>query len=183
MTRATGWALLNDSGAPCLDGADDWWADDDGKMLRNQNVHDLYLFAHGSDYAAALRDLRTVGGAIPMPLRSQLGVMFSRWFDYDEEGVVALVGEFEQRSLPLDALILDMNWHKKPGWTGYSWDRNLFPDPAALTAWLRAKGLVVGANLHDAQGVLPEEDTYNEVARIMGVPPGAPVSLSLTNRT
>ena len=24
---------------------------------------------------------------------------------------------------------LDMNWHTKDGWTGFSWDRQLFPYP------------------------------------------------------
>jgi alpha-glucosidase (family GH31 glycosyl hydrolase) len=37
------------------------------------------------------------------------------------------IEEFREYSLPLDVLILDMNWHKKNDWTGYTFDSNLFP--------------------------------------------------------
>jgi alpha-glucosidase (family GH31 glycosyl hydrolase) len=54
-----------------------------------------------------------VGGKIPMMPRRNAGVWFTRWYDYAAPDVVDLVGEFEQRGLPLDVLVLDMNWHKK----------------------------------------------------------------------
>lgn len=37
------------------------------------------------------------------------------------------IDQFRQYSLPLDVLILDMNWHKKNDWTGYTFDPHLFP--------------------------------------------------------
>jgi alpha-glucosidase len=183
VVSRSGWALVNDTGAPCLDAADDWWADETGVMLRNRNRHDLYLFAHGADFRGALRDFTAVGGAVPLPPRYQLGVLFSRWYDYDTEGVQSLVRQFERRRLPLDGLILDMSWHTKPAWTGYTWDGHLYPDPADLTGWLRRRGLAVGANLHDAGGVGAWEASYARVAAAMGVILGAGVPLSLTNKT
>jgi len=61
-------------------------------------------------------------------------------------------------------LVLDMDWHK-PGWTGWSWNRELIPDPDDLLAWLHARGLAVTLNLHPADGVAPHEDRYGAFMR------------------
>lgn len=106
VVSKSGWALVNETGVPCLDAADDWWADGAGKMLRNRDTHDLYLFAHGHDYAGALADLTAAGGKIPMMPRRNGGVWFTRWYDYDAADVADLLDDFEQRSLPLDVLVL-----------------------------------------------------------------------------
>ena len=50
VVSKSGWALVNETGVPCLAG-NDWWTDASGKMLRNQDDHDLYLFAHGGSYS------------------------------------------------------------------------------------------------------------------------------------
>ena len=61
VVSRSGWAVVNDTASPCLDADLDWWADASGKMNRNADAEDLYLFAHGHDYAAALEDLSRVG--------------------------------------------------------------------------------------------------------------------------
>ena len=185
VVSRSGWALVNETGVPCLDSTDDWWADASGKMLRNADAHDLYLFAHGHDYKAALRDLTAVGGQVPLLPRRNLGVWFTRWYDYDAADVEGLVGEFEARTLPLDILILDMNWHKKDDWTGYSWDPTLFPAPRDTTGYLHSRGIAVGANLHDASGVNAWEDTYAAFASALGLSAasGARINMSLTNKS
>ena len=73
LVSRSGWALVNETGVPCL-GPEDWWADASGKMLRNADTHDLYLFAHGHDYMGALADYRLVGGRTPIIPRRNLGV-------------------------------------------------------------------------------------------------------------
>ena len=82
VVSRSGWALVNETGVPCLDAQHDWWADGAGKMLRNRDEHDLYLFAHGHDYTGALADLTAAGGKIPMMPRRNAGVWFTRWYDY-----------------------------------------------------------------------------------------------------
>ena len=181
VVSRSGWALVNETGVPCLDAQHDWWADGAGKMLRNRDEHDLYLFAHGRDYAGAIADLVAAGGDVPLLPRRSLGVWFTRWYDYDAADAVGLLNEFESRSLPLDILILDMNWHSKQSWTGYSWDRNLFPEPHDALGRIHARGVAVGANLHDAEGVGPWEDSYAAVAERMGTPKGKAVPLDLVN--
>jgi len=178
VVSRSGWALVNETGVPCLD-SDDWWADGAGKMLRNVDTHDLYLFAHGHDYPGALADLRAVGGKIPVLPRRNFGVWFTRWYDYDASDVRDILGDFEQRGLPLDVLVLDMNWHTKEDWTGYSWDTTLFPQPKDILSWVHHKGVSVAANLHDADGVQAYEAKHAAAAAAMGLP-GSTESLAFT---
>ena len=65
---------------------------------------------------------------------------------------------------------LDASGHSK-GWTGYSWNRLLFPDPPALLSKMHADGLKTSLNLHPASGIQPWEDHYPEMARAMGIDP------------
>ena len=179
----SGWALVNETGVPIL-AEDDWWADATGTMIRNKDTHDLYLFAHGHDYMGALSDLTKVGGRVPILPRRNLGVWFTRWYDYDAADVRGIIADFEQRALPLDILVLDMNWHMKNDWTGYTFDDTLFGNPKEVLDWLHAKGLHVAANLHDADGINPWEAQYASAAAAMGLPTtGGAIPLSLTNKS
>ena len=53
----------------------------------------------------------------------------------------------------------------QPEWTGYTWDTVQYPDHVALLGWLHSLGLPIGANLHDAEGVMDFELRYPEMAK------------------
>ncbi len=186
VVSSSGWALVDESGVPVLDG-DDWWTDEAGKMLRSKDALDLYLFGHGHDYLGALSDLSRVGGRVPLVPRANLGVWWTRWYDFDATDVAALPDAFEARTLPLDVLVLDMNWHSKQDWTGYTWDPSLYPRPAETMRRLHEAGLVVAANLHDADGIGTWEDSYADVCEALGLPPpsasSARVNFTLVNKS
>ena len=61
--------------------------------------------------------------------------------------------DYESRGLPLDVFVLDMDWHMKNGWTGWTFDKQLFPYPEDTLGYLKSRGLLLAANLHDALGV------------------------------
>ena len=70
-----------------------------------------------------------------------------------------------------------MDWHytdgDRGGWTGWSWNRTLFPDPAKFLRWLDGEGIRSTFNLHPADGVRCGEDSYADVARDMGIDPAS----------
>ena len=70
------------------------------------------------------------------------------------------------------------------GWTGYSWNRELFPDPAEFLRRLHEQGLRVTLNVHPADGVRAFEDRYPAMARALGIDPasGDPVAFDVTNQ-
>lgn len=85
--------------------------------------------------------------------------------------------DFEKHHIPLSVCIVDMDWHKtktgnaSSGWTGYSWNRELFPDPDEFIDQLHARNLKTALNLHPAEGVHSHEDQYPLMATRMGLDP------------
>jgi alpha-glucosidase len=57
------------------------------------------------------------------------------------------------------------------GWTGYSWNKLLFPHPEAFLSNIHREGLKVTLNLHPAGGIEPWETSYPAMARAMGIDP------------
>ena len=79
------------------------------------------------------------------------------------------IEQHQIHSLPLDVLILDMNWHTKNGWTGYTFDSNLYPDyQSFLNEITEGFGLAIGANLHDADGIGAWEGLYQKAVNAIG---------------
>ncbi len=138
---------------------------------------DWYFFAYGHDFAAALAEYTQISGSVPLIPRWVLGAWWSRYWAYSEEDLRTLVAAFATHDLPLDVLVIDMDWHTPDGWTGYTWNRELFPDPPAFLAWLHEQGLRTTLNLHPADGVHPHEEAYPAFADAMGQDPAerAPV--------
>ena len=160
LISRSGWALVVDS----FDRSGT--ATTGGRILagpcteRNSTV-DWYLFAHGHDYKGALKAYTQIGGHIPVYPRAMSGVMWSRWYNMDARDVLDLINDYESRGLPLDVHILDMNWHLKNDWTGYSWDPRLIPNATDLMQYVtEERKLMQFVNLHDADGIAAWETQY-----------------------
>src|SRR5262249_30085560 len=97
-----------------------------------------------------------------------LGCWWSRFWAYSADDLKQLVKDFEAHDIPLDVLVVDMDWHTPDGWTGYTWNRDLFPDPAAFLAWVHSQGLRVTLNLHPAEGLHKFESAYPQFAALLG---------------
>jgi len=143
---------------------------------RIQGNEDLYFFGYGHDYKACIKDYYKVSGATPLLPRFALGNWWSKYWDYTDEEQKELILNFEQRNIPLAVCIIDMDWHVTDipekygrGWTGYSWNRDNYPDPKAFLSWLKTKKLQSALNLHPALGIRAYEDCYEEVADFMDV--------------
>ena len=59
------------------------------------------------------------------------------------------------------------------GWTGYSWNTDLFPDYRKFLRDLQARNLKVTVNLHPADGVRPFEEAYEGMAKALDMDPEA----------
>jgi alpha-glucosidase len=180
-----GWVMVDDSAGPLFDNSDWPWAIERPAGQRQ----DWYLFAYGHDYRTALADYIRVAGRIPLPPRFAFGIWWSRYWAYTDEELQQLVMQFHDHNVPLDVLVIDMDWHptfgvrwwenKKDdagqtlGWTGYTWNNLYFPNPPEFLGWLHSQGLKVTLNMHPASGVQPFEQAYPAMARAMGVDPAA----------
>lgn len=174
LLATDGWTLIDDSDNFLFDGDKEWeWVEkrpDDG-------AQDWYFLAYGHDYKAALRDFTLFAGKMPLPPRYAFGYWWSRYWAYSDKELRTLVKNFRAYDIPLDVLVIDMDWHytdgDRGGWTGWSWNRTLFPDPAKFLRWLGGEGIRSTFNLHPADGVRCGEDSYADVARDMGIDPAS----------
>jgi hypothetical protein len=183
LVSRDGWVVVDDTARPLFDDSDWPWA-----VARPERpAQDWYFFGHGHDYRGALGDFVKVAGRIPIPPRFAFGTWWSRYWSYTDQELMDLVGQFESHDVPLDVLVIDMDWHltfnlrwdkrvldqsgNRLGWSGYTWDPALFPDPEGFLSWCEAHGLKTPLNLHPASGVQPHERAYAAMARAMGIDP------------
>ena len=162
----------------------------DGTVGPRQNpVDDKYIFAYGHDYRQALKDFYLICGKVPMLPRYVLGNWWSRYRAYTQDEYLSLMDRFIEENLPFTVATVDMDWHwvdvnsrfnasfparniaNGPGWTGYSWNTELFPDYKDFLKKLHEKNLHVTLNLHPADGIRFFEDMYEELARSQNIDP------------
>lgn len=185
-----GVAVLNDSKTLLLG--------NNGKIkLRNKNTTDIYFFCYGFNYREAVRDLFLLTGKPPLIPRFALGNWWSRYKAYTQTEYTELMERFIDEKIPVTVATIDMDWHwvdvvKRfgidalddkhknsiyelfyntvfPGWTGYSWNTDLFPDHKAFLNWLNDNGFKVTMNLHPASGCKFYEDAYEDFCEYMGI--------------
>lgn len=174
LLATDGWTLIDDSDNFLFDGDKEWeWVE----KRPDDSAQDWYFLAYGHDYKAALRDFTLFAGKMPLPPRYAFGYWWSRYWAYSDKELRTLVKNFRAYDIPLDVLVIDMDWHytdgDRGGWTGWSWNRTLFPDPAKFLRWLDGEGIRSTFNLHPADGVRCGEDSYADVARDMGIDPAS----------
>ncbi len=184
--------VVSDGGFAVLDDSRSFLFDDEGWVApRTGERTDLYVFAYGHDHQGALDAFYAVSGRPPVLPRWALGNWWSRYYAYTAEHYLALLDRFAAEGLPFSVAVLDMDWHEVDsvdprfgsGWTGYSWNRELFPDPKAFLAEVHSRGYRVTLNVHPADGVRAYEDVYAEMARALGRDPeqGNPISFDITD--
>ncbi|MCG8406392.1 MAG: glycoside hydrolase family 31 protein [Phycisphaerales bacterium] len=166
LTR-DGWSFIDDSKRLLFD---DITSDRPWVAEREEGALDWYLFCYAQDYKQALYDFTQVAGRIPLPPRYVFGAWWSRYWAYSDEELRRLVGEFKEHDVPLDVLVIDMDWHLD-GWTGYTWHPEYFPDPEGFLKWVHEQGLRATLNLHPADGVGNHEKAFSEMAEAMGLDP------------
>jgi alpha-glucosidase (family GH31 glycosyl hydrolase) len=144
---------------------------------RGGDSQDWYFMAYGHNYKKALKDFTLFAGKVPMPPKYAFGYWWSRYWSYSDDELRDMVGKFKTYNIPLDVLVIDMDWHYtepgKGGWTGWTWNRKLFPDPPKLLDYLHSNQLDVTLNLHPAEGIAPYEEQYPQIARDMGIDPAS----------
>ena len=184
MCSRLGYALLDDSDTMLL--GDDGWV-----TARPEGTADLYFFGYGFDYRGCIADYYRLTGIPPLLPAYALGNWWSRYYAYTQDEYEELILRFEQEDIPFSVAVVDMDWHttevpqdKKPpcsefekqcglrdGWTGYTWNKQLFPDYKKFLKFLHEHNEKVALNLHPAGGVCPHEEMYETMANAMGIDP------------
>ncbi|MBQ3135994.1 MAG: DUF5110 domain-containing protein [Clostridia bacterium] len=195
--REIGNGLMSTNGVSVIDDSKSLILNEDGTISERKKTKDEYYFAYGHDYRGCLKDFFSLCGQVPLVPRYCLGNWWSRYKAYTQQEYIDLMEKFIEKEIPLTVATIDMDWHwvnvkerfgninsKKSlipnttdfifqgdGWTGYSWNTELFPDYKGFLKWLKEKNLRITVNLHPAQGIRFFENMYGDVAKAMGVDP------------
>jgi alpha-glucosidase (family GH31 glycosyl hydrolase) len=155
---------------------------------------DGYLFAYGHDYRGAIKALYAISGSQPLLPRWALGNWWSRYYAYQADEYLSLMDKFKEEGVPLSVAVIDMDWHLtedariteagKTGWTGYTWNKKLFPDPPAFLKGLHDRKLKVTLNDHPADGVQSYEDSYKAMSKALNHDDSTkdPIHFDITDR-
>ena len=161
-----GYSYLDDSNSFIYDEKEDKY------IPRSQDQVDGYLFTYGHNYQEELKDFYSLTGKTPLIPRFALGNWWSRYHPYSQEEYMELIKKFETKKIPINVSVIDTDWHREDipakygsPWTGFSWNKDLFPDHVRLLRWLHEHNKHIALNIHPADGIRAFEDQYPLVAK------------------
>ena len=175
LVSRAGWAIIDESySARRGDGSRTFAFDKEVNgmpwvaPLVDKTAVDWYFLGYGHQYKKALHDYTLIGGKQPMPPLFVLGYWYSKYQRYSQQDFIDIVTDIKKNHIPIDVMILDMDWHTE-GWTGWTWNKELIPDPQGLLKWMHEQGLKVSMNLHPADGVDSDEENFSLLVKDMGM--------------
>ncbi len=175
--------FITENGAYLLDDSKTMLINENGNFVpRESNSNDYYAFAYGKNYRETIRAFYKISSPTPLIPRFALGVWWSRYHAYTQKEYLDLMARFKAEDIPLTVATVDMDWHwvkdidkkfgvKYAGWTGYSWNTDLFPSYRDFFNKLKEDNLHITLNLHPADGVHSYEDMYDDMAKAVGADP------------
>ena len=172
LISRSGWSLVDDSHSLVF--TDEGWL---APREVSAAAKDLYFFGYGHQYTECITDFQKLSGKTPIVPRFALGNWWSRYWAYNQAELTDLMQDFRTHEVPLSVCIIDMDWHivetgnESSGWTGYTWNLDLFPDPQGFLDDLHSLGLKTALNLHPASGIYPHEQQYPRMAERLGLDP------------
>lgn len=180
--------FITENGAYLLDDSNSVLIDENGRFVARQaKSTDYYAFAYGKNYRETIKAFYKISSPTPLIPRYALGVWWSRYHAYTQKEYLDLMAKFKEEDIPLTVATVDMDWHwvdgiekrfgvkykgvSQTGWTGYSWNTDLFPDYRQFFNTLKKDNLHITLNLHPADGVHSYEDMYEKMAKAVGTDP------------
>ncbi|HEY3290357.1 MAG TPA: alpha-xylosidase [Anaerolineae bacterium] len=102
-----------------------------------------YFLIYGPSPAAILERYTALTGRPALSPAWSFGLWLTTSFttSYDEETVTGFIQGMADRDLPLHVFHFDCFWMKEFHWCNFEWDERCFPDPPAMLARLKARGL------------------------------------------
>ena len=195
-----GDGVCSKNGVAILDDSKTLAIKESGEILPRENAEtDEYYFAYGNDYIGATTDLYKLTGKVPLIPRYALSNWWSRYKAYSQEEYLSLMDRFKAEEIPITVATVDMDWHWvdikskfgkdahkvtkhrnfmeyvydvwSVGWTGYTFNTDLFPDYKAFLKKLKDDNYRVTFNIHPSMGVRWFEDQYEDMCKAMGQNP------------
>ena len=181
--------LYSTDGFVSLDDSGNYEIDANGFLLKpDVNKVDIYLFMYKRDFGLCLKDYFTLTGYPPLLPRYAFGIWWNREKIYDFDNTKALIKSFNRHQIPLSVLLLSEFWHIKDKKnynlyrTGFSFNRELFPNPQEFINYMHERGVHIGLNFDPIEGIRKEEDRYLNFAEELNVVGGVTIPFNVFDK-
>ena len=181
--------LYSTDGFVSLDDSGNYEIDANGFLLKpDVNKVDIYLFMYKRDFGLCLKDYFTLTGYPPLLPRYTFGIWWNREKIYDFDNTKALIKSFNRHQIPLSVLLLSEFWHIKDKKdynlyrTGFSFNRELFPNPQEFINYMHERGVHIGLNFDPIEGIRKEEDRYLNFAEELNVAGGVTIPFNVFDK-
>ena len=155
-----GFTSFDDSRTPILD--------QKGNIIApNYKNIDTYLFIYNTDFGIGLRDYFNLTGLPTMIPRYALGVWWSKNESYSEADILKLINSFKKHEIPMSVLLLGeyCRTKNKNSSISFSFDKDIFPNPNALSNYLRKNNIFLGTNIKTEGVISTEEVNHNNFVK------------------
>ncbi len=98
-----------------------------------------YYFIYGPQMKKVVSRFTELTGRMPMPPKWALGHQQSRYSYGNEQQIKDVVNRYREEKIPLDVIHFDI--HYMDGYRDFTWNKERFPDPKGLMAWLAERGV------------------------------------------
>ena len=176
-----GFAFLDDSRSMLID--------KEGFLNPSDNKRvDFYLFIYRRDFGLCLKDYFTLTGFPPIIPRYALGIWWNRDQIYSFNDTQNLLAAFKKHEIPLSVLLLSEFWHNKDKKdynlykTGYTFNKELFPNPAEFTKYMHDNHVKVGLNIDGFEGINNMNDGYEKMCEELNIPAGEVIPFKVLNK-
>ena len=149
---------------------------------KNESI-DIYLFMYKEDFDLALKDYFTLTGKPQLLPRYALGNWWSKNYAYNETSLRKLFSRFDKEQIPISILLMDTDWHitNNKYKTGYTFNKELIPNPNTFIEYLHQNGVRIGLNIDPKEGIYPHEEMYNKVLEYVKTTPNATIPFTPFN--
>ena len=156
-----GFTSVDDARTPILD--------QNGNILApNYKNIDTYLFVYNDNFGVGLRDYFNLTGLPLLIPRYALGVWWNKNEEYNETNILDLVNSFKKYKIPFSVLLLGEYARSKNQYSdiSFSFNKNIFPNPNALSSYLNKNGIYLGTNIRTDGIISVEEEHHNDFVKI-----------------
>jgi alpha-glucosidase (family GH31 glycosyl hydrolase) len=180
--------LYSTDGFASIDDSNSFVINPDGTLSkRDVEGIDIYVFLYRKDFGLCLKDYFRLTGIPPMLPRYAFGIWWSKNDTYSEESLNKLFLRFTKEQIPISVLLLDKDWHirnvneYKDLITGYTFNRQLFPNPVSFINMMHNRGVKVGLHVNPVQGIWPHEEMYSKIREYVQIEENKPIAYAPFN--
>ncbi|WP_051537819.1 alpha-xylosidase [Treponema sp. C6A8] len=104
-----------------------------------------YIIIYGRNQKEVLSKYTKLTGRAPLLPKWSFGLWLTTSFttDYDEKTITSFIDGMADRNIPLTVFHFDCFWMKGFEWCNFEWDKDVFPNPAAMLERMHKRGLKI----------------------------------------